>query len=201
MAITKLSSGSSFTNLTKYDSFLAGNPYYVPPSYDSIATVTVGSGGSSSISFSSIPSTYTDLQVRALIRGTASTTAISANMQFNSDTGSNYSYHELYGNGTTAQASAGTTQTRFFLHGNAPAATALASSFGVAVMDILEYKNTNIYKTTRCLNGMDVNGSGGYILLDSGNWRNTNAISSIQITPSSGNFAQYSKFALYGIKG
>ena len=164
-----------------------------------LGMVSVGSAGSATISFTSIPSTYKHLQVRALIRGTASASAISANMQFNSDTGSNYSYHELYGNGTSAQASAGATQTRFFLHGNAPAATALASSFGVAVMDILDYANTSKYKTTRCLDGMDVNGTGGYILLDSGSWQNTNAITSIQITPSSGNFAQYSQFALYGI--
>lgn len=166
-----------------------------------LGMVQVGSAGSATVSFTSIPSTYKHLQVRALIRGTASASAISANMQFNSDTGSNYSYHELYGNGTSAQASAGATQTRFFLHGNAPAATALASSFGVAVMDILDYASTSKYKTTRCLDGMDVNGSGGYILLDSGSWQNTNAISSIQIAPSSGNFAQYSQFALYGIKG
>jgi hypothetical protein len=164
-----------------------------------IGMVSVGSAGASTVSFSSIPSTYKHLQVRALIRGTASASAISANMQFNSDTGSNYSYHELYGSGAGGgQASAGANQTRFFLHGNAPAATALASSFGVAVMDILDYTNTSKYKTARCLNGMDVNGSGGYILVDSGSWQNTNAISSIQITPNSGNFAQYSQFALYG---
>jgi hypothetical protein len=165
-----------------------------------LGMVQVGSS-TPSVTFSSIPSTYKHLQVRALIRGTASASAISANMQFNSDTGSNYSYHELYGSGAGGgQAGAGATQTRFFLHGNAPAATALASSFGVAVMDILDYANTSKYKTTRCLNGMDVNGSGGYILLDSGSWQNTNAITSIQIAPNSGNFAQYSEFALYGIK-
>ena len=184
-----------------YGQFTAAAAAGGGPSYESIATVTVGSGGSANAEFTSIPATYKHLQIRALIRGTASASAISANMQFNSDTGSNYSYHELYGNGTTAQAGAGATQTRFFLHGNAPAATALASSFGVAVMDILDYADTNKYKTARCLNGMDVNGSGGYILFDSGSWQNTNAITSIQITPSSGNFAQYSQFALYGIKG
>ena len=167
-----------------------------------LGMVQVGSAGSATISFTSIPATYKHLQVRALIRGTASASAINANMQFNSDTGSNYSYHELYGSGAGGgQASAGATQTRFFLHGNAPAATALASSFGVAVMDILDYANTSKYKTTRSFNGLDVNGSGGYILLDSGSWRNTNAITSIQIAPNSGNFAQYSQFALYGIKG
>ena len=166
-----------------------------------IGMVSVGSAGASTVSFSSIPSTYKHLQVRALIRGTASASAINAGVQFNSDTGSNYSYHELYANGTSAQAGGGATQTKFYLHGNAPAATALANSFGVAVMDILDYTNTSKYKTARCLNGMDVNGSGGYILVDSGNWQNTNAISSIQITPNSGNFAQYSQFALYGIKG
>ena len=198
MAISRISQSTVQAGFPKFNNTWDGKT--ATSSIDSLGVVVVGSAGAATISFSSIPSTYKDLQVRALIRGTASASAISANMQFNSDTGSNYSYHELYGNGTSAQAGGAATQTRFFLHGNAPGATALASSFGVAVMDILDYANTNKYKTARCLNGMDVNGSGGYILFDSGSWQNTNAITSIQITPSSGNFAQHSSFALYGIK-
>jgi hypothetical protein len=168
--------------------------------YESIATVTVGSGGQAEAEFTSIPSTYKHLQIRALIRGTASASAISLGVRFNSDTGSNYSYHELFGSGSSVGATADANQTRILMHGNAPAANALASSFGVAIMDILEYKNTSINKTARSLAGMDVNGTGGYAILDSGNWRNTNAITSIKIIPSTGNLAQYSQFALYGIK-
>jgi hypothetical protein len=198
MAISRISQSTVQAGFPKFNNTWDG--LSAVGAMEPISAITL-SASSASVEFNNIPGTYSHLQIRALIRGTASASAISANMQFNSDTGSNYSYHELYGSGAGGgQVSAGATQTRFFLHGNAPAATALASSFGVAVMDILDYANTNKYKTTRCLNGMDVNGSGGYILLDSGNWRNTNAISSIQITPNSGNFAQYSQFSLYGIK-
>jgi len=77
-----------------------------------------------------------------------------------------------------------------------------ANCFGVVVIDILDYANTNKYKTTRALAGLDINAAGGFIALRSGNWRNTNAITTITLKPESSRiFAQYSQFALYGIKG
>ena len=69
--------------------------------------------------------------------------------------------------------------------------------FGTFIVDILDYANTNKYKTMRALDGFDANGS-GYAVLWSGNWRSTSAVSTITIT--GGTFAQYSSFALYGIK-
>ena len=69
----------------------------------------------------------------------------------------------------------------------------------VSVIDILDYANTNKYKTVRALHGSDANGS-GLIALRSGNWRSTSAITRIDLTPSSNNFKQYSHFALYGVK-
>jgi hypothetical protein len=160
--------------------------------YESISTTTVGGGGSSSITFTSIPSTYTHLQLR-YITSNNSTVA----MAFNSDTGSNYSQHYLYGDGSTAGAggSANTTYTDIGYYGSVT-----SNVFMAGVVDILEYKNTNIYKTMRVLQGVDINGSGGQLALKSGSWRNTNAISTITITPPFGTFAQYSSFALYGIK-
>ena len=160
--------------------------------YESIATTTVGAGGSTSISFSSIPGTYTHLQLRFISKsGGGAQFDIKTN--FNSDTASNYSWHYVGGNGTSAAASAQTSIG--FIYSTAT----LTSQFGAYVMDILDYANTNKYKTTRELSGLDVNGGGGAINLMSGNWRSTAAISSIQIT--GGTFAQYSSFALYGIKG
>jgi hypothetical protein len=167
--------------------------------YESIATSTVGSGGSSTITFSSIPSTYTHLQLRSLARGTTSAADVETRITFNSDTGSNYSYHQVYGQGVNVPAD-GSANTSFIYYIYSPAANATASVFGGGVIDILDYANTNKYKTTRTLSGYDANGS-GYILFRSGNWRNTNAITSIDIVCASGNFAQYSSFALYGIKG
>jgi hypothetical protein len=161
-------------------------------SYESIAVSSVGSGGASSISFTNIPSTYTHLQVRAIGQGvTAGGRQIL--FQFNSDTGSNYNSHEVYGDGATVVAGAKGTGTNGWL------AYWSASGVGAAVFDILDYKDTNKYKTTRSLSGHDLNGS-GFILFRSGLWMSTSAITSISIFADSGNLAQYSHFALYGIK-
>jgi hypothetical protein len=75
----------------------------------------------------------------------------------------------------------------------------LADAFGAGVVDILDYKDTNKYKTVRNLTGVDMNGMGELGLI-SGLWRNTNAITSILFYPPANNIAQYSHFALYGIK-
>ena len=82
-----------------------------------------------------------------------------------------------------------------------PGATSSANIFGAIVIDILDYANTSKYKTARLLGGADQNGS-GEVWSHSGNWRNTTAISSIKLLEAvTGNFVQYSHFALYGIKG
>ena len=169
-------------------------------SYESIATTTVGSGGTSTITFSSIPGTYKHLQIRMIGRSSRSANDGYAVVRFNSDTGSNYSYHSLAGNGTAASAGgSGSVNYPTLLY--FPAASRSANIFGVAVLDLLDYQNTNKNKTIRVLDGYDSNGA-GWIELGSGAWYNTNAITSITITEFNGqNFAQYSHAALYGIKG
>ena len=168
-------------------------------SYESIATVTVGSGGSATITFSSIPATYTHLQIRAICKTTAATSNINSIFgQFNSDTGSNYARHFLNGSGSAAGVGSGTSQTSMFFGTNIE--TLGTSAFAANVIDILDYANTNKYKTTRSLSGVDANGS-GYVQFMSGLWLNTAAVTSITIFPNSDNFIQYSSFALYGIKG
>ena len=156
----------------------------------SIATTTVGAGGSSTITFSNIPQVYKHLQIRCAVL----TTAGGINIQYNSDTGSNYTYHQLYGTGTSALANAGTSQTAGFIGFN----NAAGSNPTAIVCDILDYQNTNKYTTHRSLAGTDVNGSGGTLTFFSGLWLNTAAVSTIDIK---GTFNQYSSFALYGIKG
>jgi hypothetical protein len=171
-------------------------------SYESIATVTVGSGGSASASFTSIPSTYTHLQIRAIGRTNRAAPATNDPFKivFNSDTGSNYSVHYLQGDGSSASAFADVNN-GFIAAYVATATSATASVFGTIVVDILDYTNTNKYKTTRSLGGFDNNGS-GIVALVSGSWRNTNAITSITISQQVGSsWNQYSSFALYGIKG
>lgn len=171
----------------------------VTNSYESIQTVTVGSGDASDITFSSIPSTYKHLQVRLIGRDTFYANSDTAwKITFNSDTGSNYSYHGLTGDGSSASASAGSSAAFIYIAGF-PTDGATASTYGATVVDVLEYANTNIYKTVRALGGYDKNG-GGFVALRSGNWRSTSAITSLTITPQTG-IKQYSQFALYGIKG
>jgi len=170
-------------------------------SYESIATTTVGAGGSASIDFTSIPSTYTHLQLRAIGRSSGGTTGGGfIIVRFNSDSGSNYAYHLLGGDGSGTAVFGGGNQTemvseRYPLNGDGS-----TSIFGTSIIDILDYKNTNKFKTLRSFGGFDRNGAGA-VYVDSGLWRNTNAITSINLTMYLGNFVQYSHLALYGIKG
>ena len=167
----------------------------VATDYESIATVTVGGGGAANATFTSIPSTYTHLQIRVLC-GTGGSASQDLRIRYNSDSGTNYTQHNLIGSGAAASADGYTAQT----YANAgKQGAALSTSPAVAVIDILDYANTSKYKTMRSLNGYDANGS-GFIILSSSLWLNTAAISTIELTPNSSTFSQYSSFALYGIK-
>lgn len=172
----------------------------VATDYESIATTTVGVGGSASITFSGISGSYSHLQIRGNVKSNrASGINDGIVVQFNSDTGTNYTRHRLFGDGSTAQAGANTAQNGSLLYAGSGALTG-TSVFGAFVMDLIDYSNTNKYKTMRSLDGVDGNGS-GYVALDSGLWLNTAAITSVTFTPQSGTlFTQYSSFALYGIK-
>lgn len=173
--------------------------YQLPTSFESIATVTVGSGGAANFDFTSIPSTYTHLQLRGIVRCDVAGSGLSnTTYRFNSDTGSNYAYHNLSGDGSSASAGAASTQTAI-TDTNTPQLSVTSNIFGVAIIDILDYANTNKYKTVRILSGADLNGS-GRTNLTSGLWMSTSAITSITVNPG-GNAVQYTSFALYGIKG
>ena len=166
-----------------------------------LQVITVGPAGASSVSFTNIPGTYTHLQVRAIARTTrTSSSGIDyVSIRFNSDSGSNYSYHLLYGNGSTVTAQASTSSTALY-NGNAPRDGATASIYGANVFDILDYANTNKYKTLRTLGGTDTNGA-GQITFSSGLWMSTSAITSITLSPESDSWKEYSQFALYAVKG
>ena len=166
--------------------------------YESIQTVTVGGGGAANVEFTSIPAGYSHLQVRGIARGTTADTLVLVRFQLNSDTGNNYARHIITGDGSTVGVAADASQSVGGV-GNFAAANASASIFGTAVLDILDYANTNKYKTVRSLSGNDRNGA-GTVGLFSSLWLSTSAITSIKIFPAAGNFAQYSSFALYGIK-
>ena len=196
--IYKMSNAGGMSTLTRYADMLAGNTVFVDAAYDSIATTTVGAGGASSITFSSIPSSYTHLQIRFMARRTTSSAA-DTTIRFNSDSGANYKSHYIIGDGASVSAgSPGATTS--ILNWYTTGSDATSGVFGIDILDILDYSNTNKYKTTRTLSGFDNNGSGN-VVFSSGLYLSTNAISNITLIPNSGNFVEYSSFALYGIKG
>lgn len=166
-----------------------------------IAVTTVPSGGLSSVTFGSIPQTYTHLQLRILGRTNRSLFRDFMGLNFNADTGNNYSYHSLGGNGTTATTGSIGSFNELQIGFLAGATANNANGFGNIIIDILDYANTNKNTTLRALGGYDDNGQ-GEIGIVSGLWINTTAVTQIDITPGSGTlFSQYSSFALYGIKG
>lgn len=167
-------------------------------SYESIATVSVGSGGASDITFNSI-SGYRHLQLRFIARLTGNNDADGQAMsiQTNGDT-SGYALHFLYGNGSTAAAGA-STSTSEMVAWRITTPTQTSGVFGAGVIDILDASSTSKYKTLRSIGGFDNNGA-GIIALNSGLTQSTSAITSIKLFRSGQTFAQYSHFALYGIK-
>jgi hypothetical protein len=203
VAITSIKTGSSFTNLIKHENFLAGNTAFSPTSYASISTVTVGGAGATDITFSSIPADYTHLQIRYIARGTSDSETSNGGMFIKFNSNFLTASHRYSGNGATMTAdgsSGGLTNgtSQAFITGS----SAGASIYGVGIIDILDYANTNKNKTLRIFNGNDTNGA-GRVALNGGFRNNTDAITSILIGKKDGigGFAEYSQFALYGIKG
>lgn len=189
MSITSAKTGATGISLALDNNFM-----------EPIATVLVGSGGSSSIIFNDIPQTYKHLQIRAMSLDNDTAGGGTGNVRcsgfFNGDENiSNYKNHFLNGNG--ASATAGVESDAKWVH------SSVRNSWtgpGVSITDILDYANTNKFKTTKALWGWDQNGSGD-IRMVSGLWMSTDAVVSIKIVPESGTLKQYSRFSLYGIKG
>jgi hypothetical protein len=185
-------------------SSISGNLYSA--SYDSIATATIGAGGSGTVTFSGIPSTYTHLQIRYSALTSRATYGIDGfYLTFNNIISGNlYSRHDIRADG--GAVSAGSATSGNYIDFNfATIGTTVTNAPGVGVIDIFDYSNTNKFKTVRALAGVDVNGTvagfGGAMQMVSGLLQSTNAISSFVITPQQAAFQQGSVFALYGIKG
>ena len=168
--------------------------------FEQIST-TILTGTQSSVTFSSIPATYKNLQIRATFRADRSgaESEIFA-LRMNSDSAANYSAHLLLGNGSSVSSTAYTGES--YIRGESfPAATDTANAFGATVIDIMDYANTTTHKQARFLSGRF--GASQYaISLRSGSWRSTTAVSSLTLVTFFGsNFVAGSRFTLYGIKG
>ena len=171
---------------------------FIPTAFQSIATLN-GDGSSFEYTFTSIPSTFQHLQIRCFMN--ANNTSAAINLRLNGDTGSNYTRQRLISPRTTPTAVVGTTLSQMPMLGNAGLPT-VSLTYGVSIIDILDYANTNKYKVVRYLSGQDSNTSGG-VDIGSGLWTSTSAITSITIkTNDSGQpLNTASHIALYGIKG
>jgi len=176
---------------------ISGHLWAPDGAYDSLATITVPSGGLASVTFVGIPNTYKHLQVRYIARDTFAASVDIAYLTLNGAS-SGYAWHELFGTGSSAGASAGTSATSIRF-GRVTYASATANTFGTGILDILDYADTTKNKTTRILSGADVNGS-GVIVLGSGLYQSTSAITSMTITAAGTAFAQNSQFSLYGVR-
>jgi hypothetical protein len=162
----------------------------MPATYEPIATTTLGSAAAV-VTFSSITATYTDLIIVADFN--YDTNGIYTKMTFNGDkTGTTYSFTYLTGDGSSATSGR---------YANTPeigaaymATTSLRSAW---IANIMNYSNTTTYKTA--MNKTAI--GSGYVQVDLGIWRNTAAITTIDLTCSgAGKYSVGSTFTLYGIK-
>ena len=158
--------------------------------YTPIATQTL-SATASSVTFSSIPGTYTDLIL--VLNSTTSITDRSIRLQFNSDTGTNYSYTNVlaYSGGAISQRLTNYASIAF-------GSSSDTSGSNVYILNIQNYANTNTYKTILS-RGNAIGSSASSTDAHVGLWRNTAAITSLNIYPSSGNFNTGTIATLYGI--
>ena len=158
------------------------------PTYDSIATTTLGSAAAD-ITFSSI-SGYTDLVL--VVNGTPETAgSYNLDMRFNGDTGSNYSRTVLSGDGSAASSSRNSTQTKIVItnEGN------LTTTSNNQIINILNYSNSTTYKTVLARGNRANTGVDATV----GLWRSTSAITSIVIFLTGSNLATGTTATLYGI--
>jgi hypothetical protein len=157
--------------------------------YTPIATTTLGSD-TASYTFSSISGSYTDIVV-ALSVSSTHTGVTSLVLQFNSDTGSNYSNTRLGGDGSSAfsDRDSNVTAPRLALIGNS------TTEFNPVIMNLNNYSNATTYKSILSRG----NYASSYVTAYAALWRSTSAITSIKIFPFSGSLRSGSTLTLYGI--
>lgn len=179
----------------------AGGAFVNPERYESIAT-SISDGNTNTITFNSIPQTFTHLQIRSTIRLSVNGISQMNKLRFNGDTGANYDWASVSGASHVPIAAADTSPGDTYIFCNHSVGnTASANLFNASIIDILDYTNTNKNTTTRESGGFTSNGgSEEQVRITGGGWRNTAAITSITLTTGDGNFMNNSRIALFGIK-
>ena len=187
----------SFANKTYSRSMLNGNAAYDPAAMIAIASFTA-TGGETSYTFSSIPQTYSSLQIWFSSRDSYSGTLLAMYGVINGDATTNYTYHRLEGTGSSASADGSITESNMWIPWSA-GALQTSGITGVGIIDIHDYALTTNYKTARAFTGCDANGSGRVQML-SYLWKSTSAITSLKFSPL-GTFSAGTTIHLFGIKG
>jgi hypothetical protein len=208
VTVSGLSDGTSYTFTVRASNSTGSSPVSgssnsidavspVDSGYDSLASITVPSGGLASITFSGIPAGYRHLQIRGVARTTRSAVADGLRFEFNGDTSTSYYSHSLYGAGSSFGSYASANKIESWVIGSNDAST---NVFGAFVTDILDYSNSSKNTTIKTFTGIDNNGS-GQVAYNSGVWLKLHPVSSIRLfSDSAANFMTYSQFSLYGVK-
>jgi hypothetical protein len=166
-----------------------------------IATVTVGAGGASSVDFTSIPATYTDLCLKLSLRTNRASLGVDTiYLEFNGSAGTAYSVRFLSGNGTSPSSGSTSAAANIAYAALADGAGATANTFGNCDIYIPNYAGSS-FKSVSSDSVNEDNTSLAYAWFNAGLWANTSAITSIKfVSQNSANFVQYSSAILYGIK-
>ena len=177
-----------------YASQISGHLWAPNGAMDALATVTVPSGGAASVTFAGIPQGYKHLQIRGTWLGDLP--SLNLSLRFNSDSGSNYSWHQLDGySGSMPNPRALSATSQTSIAAISWYSSTYPSSF---VCDILDYASTSKNKTIKSLYGTSTNGGNEMAAFASGSWMNSTApVNSITLATS---IAQGSTFSLYGVK-
>lgn len=168
----------------------------MPNTYTLISS-NVLTSSAASVTFSSIPSTYTDLVLRVSARSNESATTTTMKVTLNSDTGGNYSVTELRGNGSTA-ASARDTAVPYLNQYLINADTSTANTFGSLELYLPSYTATQ-KKPVGVFFVRENNTTAADIYATANLWQGTAAVTSIQLNANGNNFVSGSSFYLYGI--
>jgi len=163
--------------------------------FTKIASVSVGSGGAATITLSSIPGTYTDLVLKFSNRTDNTGVGNGFTLTYNASS-TNYTNRSIYGDGSTTASSSSSTSGMMWVNGS----TETANTFANVELYITNYAGSN-FKSSSNDAVMENNASATtYAGLQARLWSDTAAITSMTLTPSVGNWVQYTTATLYGIK-
>jgi hypothetical protein len=167
------------------------------PTYTKIASSTVGAGGASSVTFSSIPATYTDLVIKISARQNVA--YANAYLQFNGSSGANYSYRRLRSDGSGTSSATASSQTSADIFASVNRSSSTANTFSNAEIYIPNYTSAN-FKSFSIDAVNENNAIAADAALGADLWSQTAAITSVTLLADSGAaYTQYSTFTLYGI--